>query len=217
MNMKRLMVLVAAVAMMAIGCGGAPFAEVSSADEGHSEIGEAGALSDPPPGVDAGALVNVAPETGAPEAQADEPAVDAGPVAVSDAASKDAGQPEVNKFPGSPYGPASCRGSADCVSDTEFDIYYDGSSTIALVCRAPEDNSNLLVGATQCVPAEDVAHGSVALCLSGLDCGGYACVTQSCSVGTYAPYDGGDIVEVGVASILVSYCQGVGTVPAGCH
>lgn len=214
MNMKRLMVLVAAVAMMAIGCGGAPFAEVSSADEGHSKIGEAGALSDPPPGVDAGALVNVAPETGAPEAQADEPAVDAGPVAVSDAASKDAGQPEVNKFPGSPYGPALCRGSADCVSDTEFD--FDGSvGSIALICRAGQDNTHILTGSTQCAPTEDVG-GNALLCLSDLDCGGYSCVTQHCSVATFAPYDGGDAVEIGVVPLLVSYCQGVGTAPAGC-
>ena len=157
---------------------------------------------------------------------------DAGPeAAVLDVTppKEDAGDagPAVNLFPGSPYGPAMCRGGADCVSDTRWDV--DGGSPVTLVCIAqvggpaslsgpssPGPSPNELTGTTLCGPAED-ENGSPILCLSDLDCGGYSCITKQCSVAIYESYDSGNVDPTGVEPVLVSYCQGVGNPPAGCN
>jgi|HubBroStandDraft_2_1064218.scaffolds.fasta_scaffold05875_6 hypothetical protein len=206
--------MVAMLAVVLVGCGGAPFTLGATADD----LSEA----DPSmPGVD-GDLA-VALDAGDSETEADaktnvgHDSGDAGGLRVD---AGDAG-PSVNAFPGSPYEPAACRSAADCLSDTQWD--FEGAAPIALYCGALEgvgpnlSEQTLLSGDTQCRPTEDVS-GTIVLCLSDLDCSGYACVTQTCPVATYAPYDGGgDAVQIGITPILVSYCQGTGTAPSGCH
>ena len=196
---------VIAAAMVLLGCSGAPFTVAPAAD-GAEISSEAGA-----PTEDAG------PYALAAEASAADSAGDADR---DEAAAKADAGPEVNAFPGSPYLSAKCRGSADCAGDTQFDL-WDGEVPPALVCFAVEGiagngstGATTLSGSTQCRPADSVS-GGVVLCLSDLDCSGYACITQECVVATYAPWDGGgDAVQTGVSPILVSYCSGIGTVPA---
>jgi hypothetical protein len=126
----------------------------------------------------------------------------------------------VNEFPGSPYGPAKCRGGADCVGDTQFNAPgADADAPTWCVAMENSTGPHLLTGTSQCLPS-DAANGpyGLVLCLSGLDCAGYSCVSATCDVAIYAPYDGGPEGpdQVGTTEIQVSYCKGVGMIPAGC-
>jgi hypothetical protein len=222
--MKPMIVVVLGMlaTVVLVGCGGAPFSV--AADE--LQAGDAGSVVDPP-APDAGAVqqADSGVDSGALEANDAHPASDAGPdakAAVADAGDAGDAGSLVNEFPGNPWNPpAVCRGPADCLSDTQWD--EEGGTPLVLYCGALEGvgstndgEAYLLSGVTQCRPTADYAD-TIVLCLSDFDCSGYTCVTQKCSVATYGSYDGGgNTAQTGVEPILVSYCQGLGTAPAGC-
>jgi hypothetical protein len=186
MSMKKLWRAVAA-ALALPGCALPTYGTEGGAADLSTASGDAGSGS----GGDAGADV-----------------VDAG----------DGAAPTTNLLPGSPYLPATCRGGADCVGDSQWDV--DGATPPTLVCFAAVDNMDGVphdfVGWARCQPTTTVGSDGVVLCLSDLDCDGYACVTEHCPVTTYAPSDGGAAILTGVTPILVSYCAGLGGTPAGC-
>ena len=196
-----------------VGCGGPPFTVAPAADDVKlsSEAGIAVPLED-----DAGQLAVTA------EASASDLVGDAGSDE-AEAGKFDAG-PQVNAFPGTPYAAPTCRSGADCVGDCQSGTctsWPDGESPIPFVCAAFEGvggdtTSSLLNGEVKCYPAEDVSGDMIVLCQSDLDCSGYSCVTEECNVATYAPLaDGGGIpVQSGVTPIVISYCSGLGKVPA---
>jgi hypothetical protein len=221
-SMIVVVVLVVLAMVVLVGCGGAPF--TVAADELAGDAGsvvippapDAGAVQQADSGVDSGDLGgNDAHPAGDAGSDAKAPVADAGDAG-------DAG-PLVNEFPGDPWTPVACRGPADCLSDKQWDI--DGEAPVVMACCALEGiandvvgrstEPNILAGGTQCRPADDAI--GIVLCLSDLDCGGYACVTQTCSIPTYSSYDGGSAAQTGVEPILVSYCQGLGTAPTGCN
>jgi hypothetical protein len=186
--------------------GGSPSADVDGGEreDAESPSAEAAAVDS----VDSG---DVAVDAGREAAarvveDAEAPREDAG----------DAGSaPKVNAFPGSPYGPATCRGGADCSGD-------DAGAQVCLANEAVSSNggAGILTGQTTCRPAEGFfGPPSVVLCLSDLDCSGYPCVAQTCEVSVYAPYDAGDISDVvGTTNVAVSYCQSPSsTPPLGCN
>lgn len=222
--MKRLMMMVILVATVLGGCGGAPFT-VAPATDSAQVSGEAS--TDPllESGVGQAETVALTPDAAADSGG------DAGHTGASlaDAGSKtdasDAGS-LTNVFPPYTDGPtALCRGPADCLSDTEWDV--DGAPAETLVCFAlegvPGTGSNspeahLLSGYTQCRPASSVTFDGIVLCLSDLDCGGYACITQQCAVATLTyPDDAGNVTQTGVIPVAVSYCSGVGGAPTSCN
>jgi hypothetical protein len=206
-----------------LGCGGSAFTAASSAD-GERVMDEAGSV-EPPYTLDAAGPSDAAPESGSVNVQTVDPVSEAGLDASHAAAdaelpkAQDAGDASdasamvaVNEFPGSPYGPAQCRSGADCV-----DGGGNGSQTTCIALEFSESSSpHTLQGQTACLGPSWGGYG-VVLCASDLDCAGYSCITESCEVAEWAPYDGGSsATQVGTTTISVSFCQGVDIAPAGC-
>jgi hypothetical protein len=210
-------------ALLLVGCGGAPFLRSAAV------LSDEASVSDPPLVLDAGDPPDAAPESGAMEAQAVDPVLDAGldaddaqraVVDAGNADASDASDAVVNAFPVGPYGPAGCRNGADCLGDTAFNA-TGADANVPTMCVALEDSPGggrpgPLSDYVTCLPTYWGGTGAI-LCQSEFDCSGYPCVSAMCDVETYGHYDGGGLADVvGSVAVAVRYCQGIGVAPLGC-